>query len=304
MTMKPTTDIHWASDDSNNVEPASGLKDAGWATNAIPLSSNVNWLLWQLGLYVEWLASLFDSNNFLVGYFDAGGLIQLEQPVSIHTFPTAFWSSNFAPDDQLSSGDGHDNPALISSGSGAAYLDLRIPNGYRLKQVILKCKGNGSNAFNLSVRQMPAATGASVIVYDRSLGGLSATPADQTLNLYAHRGAGTSVVVGGSTGTFTYTRTVGSWITDGFEPGQFVNIAGFTNGANNLTGKEVTIVTALVLTVNDPGLSSPVVETSSAGTFDTLDTEVTALKNMAVLVNAGATAMGVSHLRYIYQLVT
>jgi hypothetical protein len=64
-------------------------------------------------------------------------------------------------------------------------------------------------------------------------------------------GAQTISVVAASS---TYTRSAGSYITDGFTPGQKVTFSGFTNAGNNAT-KIIQSVTATVITVtNNSGL--------------------------------------------------
>ena len=59
----------------------------------------------------------------------------------------------------------------------------------------------------------------------------------------------------------TYTRSAGSWITDGVAVGDYVTFGGFTNGGNNGQFK-VTAVSALVVSVTNAGA---VVEGASAG---------------------------------------
>ena len=60
----------------------------------------------------------------------------------------------------------------------------------------------------------------------------------------------------------TWTRTVGSFVTDGFFVGQVINPSGFTNGANN-GAFVVSAVTALVLTTSTA--TTMVTETAGAG---------------------------------------
>jgi hypothetical protein len=57
---------------------------------------------------------------------------------------------------------------------------------------------------------------------------------------------GVSINVAAGTGTFT--RATGSYVTDGFEPGDFVTFSGFANGGNNVT-KVIASVTATAITV-------------------------------------------------------
>lgn len=54
-------------------------------------------------------------------------------------------------------------------------------------------------------------------------------------------------------GAKTITRSAGSWITDGVVVGTWIQFGAFANGANNTTRFRVSVVTALVLTVEDAG---------------------------------------------------
>lgn len=62
---KPTDDVHWATDDINNVEPDATLKDEGYATDAVPTSAEFNWMLWAICVLLNWIADLFDSTGAL-----------------------------------------------------------------------------------------------------------------------------------------------------------------------------------------------------------------------------------------------
>ena len=55
--------------------------------------------------------------------------------------------------------------------------------------------------------------------------------------------------ISAASGTNTYTRTVGSWIADGFQVGQQINVAGFANGGNN-GPKTITAINVLSITVS------------------------------------------------------
>lgn len=74
-----------------------------------------------------------------------------------------------------------------------------------------------------------------------------ATGSGQLIARGPYTGAQTIDVVAGA-GTFT--RAAGSFLTDGFVPGQTIVTSGFTNGGNN-TNKVISTVTATVITVTD-----------------------------------------------------
>lgn len=65
----------------------------------------------------------------------------------------------------------------------------------------------------------------------------------------------------------TLTRSAGSWITDGFMPGMYVSLSGFTNGANNAAIAQINTVTATTMTatVIKPASGALVDEASAAG---------------------------------------
>ncbi len=52
---KPATIPVWNTGGSNNTEPSSGQKIAGWATNAVPPSSFFNWMQKLYGEWLTWL---------------------------------------------------------------------------------------------------------------------------------------------------------------------------------------------------------------------------------------------------------
>lgn len=70
MATKPTKVPTWNSGGTNNVEPSSGQKIAGWAVDDVPPSSTFNWLQKLTG---EWAAYL-DDGDFTGGITVTGGL--------------------------------------------------------------------------------------------------------------------------------------------------------------------------------------------------------------------------------------
>ena len=71
MATKPTKVPTWNSGGTNNTEPTSGQKIAGWAVDDVPPSSTFNWLQKLTG---EWAAYL-DDGDFTEGITVTGGVV-------------------------------------------------------------------------------------------------------------------------------------------------------------------------------------------------------------------------------------
>lgn len=63
----PTQVIGWATSDVNNVDPGVSLKSTGWPTDAIVTSGNLNWMLWGIGLWIQYLAGLLNETLQIPG---------------------------------------------------------------------------------------------------------------------------------------------------------------------------------------------------------------------------------------------
>jgi len=315
---KPTDDISWAtaatydagsdpwSGQATTAEPVSGRKTQGWEPGKKPGAQTQNW--WQRGVkrWVDWLANLFDDSGHLLEldtYFGAGHLLELYLPITVNRFPTpTFISGNFSVVSGLSGGDSGGNMALVAgSGSAVAYCDLEIPVGYRLNSVTVLACGSGSVGVIVGVAKLPTATGAGVLIATKT-SPASATAADMTIPVYG-KTSGVSLVVGGTALLgLTYTRTVGSFITDGFAIGQLVSVSGFSNVANNFTNHSITGLTATVMTISSAVDS--VAETSSAGVIEVTDSMCTSSQTLALLVEAiSASGAGIRSLRYNMQKI-
>lgn len=84
-------------------------------------------------------------------------------------------------------------------------------------------------------------------------------------------------------GSSTFTRPAGSFLTDGFLPGMLITTANFTNGANNGTF-EVLTVAAGTLTIVETTL---VVETGTADETMTSDERITLFLTMPFVIQVG-----------------
>ncbi|HEY6038804.1 MAG TPA: hypothetical protein VIV58_31195 [Kofleriaceae bacterium] len=68
-----------------------------------------------------------------------------------------------------------------------------------------------------------------------------------------------------------YTRSSGSFLTDGFFVGQVVSWTGFVNGANNQSNVTITALTATVMTVGGVTIAETSTATTVAGQSPVLD---------------------------------
>lgn len=73
----------------------------------------------------------------------------------------------------------------------------------------------------------------------------------------------TGINLGITSGTKILDRATGSWVTDGYRPGDIIEVAGFANGANNRNWR-VLVVSTLNLTLYDP-TSAIITEAAGAG---------------------------------------
>lgn len=214
--------------------------------------------------------------------------------------PRIAMATNWAPAGSGSSPLANKGAFVLSSGAGSLLDDLDIPNGYRLSTLTLLCAGNASANLTIGIDQAPNTNAVNVNLGSRTLAALSATPGDQTLtfdNIAATTNAGGQTVTA-NFAALTFTRSAGSYITDGFLVGQTVTFAGFVNGGNN-GARVIASVTATVITVvSNTGMVN---ETSAANAVTTTAAALPALDGTFALqlkLTASATGLGVAALRY------
>lgn len=222
-------------------------------------------------------------------------VVKLAQPKRTR-FPTPVLATNWASSLTGSPA----SPWLASSGAGDAYVDLDIPQGYRLGTLTLLCAGNASANLTIGIDKSLAQDAANVSLGALLLSALSATAADKILNMLAAsttNAGGQTVTVSSFGGFGRYTRSAGSFITDGFFVGQVVSWAGFVNGGNNVAS---TTITALSATQMDTSNAGFVAETSAANATqaDGVSPAVDATFSAQMKLTASATGLKVKALRY------
>ena len=124
----------------------------------------------------------------------------------------------------------------LASDLTSPLIDLQPLQGYRLGTLTVRVLGDATNNLKLNVEQTGNESDGTAIA-TRTLTAPAAAWTDYVTNV-DNAISGLTVVVASSGNT--YTRSTGSFITDGFYVGQNVTWSGFVNSGNNQT---VTITT-------------------------------------------------------------
>ncbi len=147
-------------------------------------------------------------------------------------------------------------PAWVNAAAGVLTHSLDdVPQGSKLAQLkfalsSVSASPGGALVVTITAGNTKGSTTSVVATYTVANGSFPTVPTDQVLNLLA-ASPGLTVTVAASGGT--YTRSAGSFITDGFFVGQVVQWSGFSNAGNNAQ-KTITALTATVMTVATAGL--------------------------------------------------
>jgi len=229
---KPVILYPWDSGGLNLVAPTGTHQTNGFVSSEIPTSGEANALAQNTWLWLSWLianVATVTRNRFHPILGTATG-----------------WGYLFGA---LIS------PAYLNSASGTLTNDLDVPQGYRLSQlkfglVSTLASPGGALVVTLIAWQTQGYTGTTVATYTIANGSFPTVATLQVLNLLTSS-TGLTVTVAAAGGT--YTRSAGSFITDGNFVGQVVQWAGFVNGGNNAL-KTITALTATVMTVSTTGL--------------------------------------------------
>lgn len=254
---KPTLPAEWASDanypaDGNpydgtptKTNPTSGRKQRGWEPGKKIGAQGINWLENLLTLWIIWLDGL-----------NTGDDVRTRAPlfVDISTSGGAIWSTSFIS-----------NPGNLakSLANGDGFIDLEVDYSERLKSVSFWLAGDGAADLNWAVSlNSPAGVYAGEII-NQSITNPT-TNAKTYCRFDGHTTTGLTVTVVAGTPT-TYTRSTGSYLTEGFYVGQYVTWGGFVNGGNNGLFV-ITVLSATVMSVTNAGSvnEGPVAATSVA----------------------------------------
>lgn len=216
---RPAKYPEWALAGTNNDEPSSGQKLSGWSFEQIGVSDYDNW---YKKLVYDWLVWLDSEKTKTISPF--AGIVKV----------------NWAP--EIGGSDNY----MLSSGLGQYYIPLDINVGDRLRDIKIDLYGDASAAVSVVVYRRNTDRTVTALATISSLVPAAAW-ASSRINFAADTGAG-ALTINVASGGPTFTRTSGSFITDGFAIGMTFTASGFTNAGNNVS-KVISAVTDTVITV-------------------------------------------------------
>lgn len=276
---KPTDDISWASSANypagsdpwdgqpTTAEPVSGRKASGWEPSKKPGAQQLNW--WQRAVWrwVVWLSALFADNGSLLELVPFLAAINA-RTITRSRLPTLWAATNWTQGSNLST---YSNFSIQCStlASNAAPIEMDIPALHVLKKITITAKASaGGQGINLSVYTNDTAAVPGVnFLNAQSIGAVTTSSTDFTIHFDAstHQSMTAQTTTNGAGITpnvYTFTRTTGSFVTDGFIAGQHVDSSGWGIAEHNFTSGIVQTVGALTMTVNQP--NPPVASVSGA----------------------------------------
>jgi hypothetical protein len=292
---KPTPFLFDTNGTNADADLSAGLKSDGYANNAIPTARQFDTALWLISQNLSYLQ---------------GTDVRCEIP-QIFMATAATWAAVNGGGSLLAT------PNINTAANGEAICALRANVGRQLTAAgltfLLKGNAPATDILDVSLIKIPVTDTGYVVLRSRRFktGGtpLPTIAADETLPEISSNTSMTLAVAGSAN---TYTRTTGSFVTDGWRVGDCVRATGWVNGANNfpiaVAGKTVTSVTATVLVVNYPGggavSEGPIVATlDNGGAIAALDGTFSLGVQFLSSGMVGGSAIGVSALRYALSLV-
>lgn len=290
---EPTQDLAWSTNtdyaagsevgNPTKVEPVSGRKADGWSPETKPSPQQMNW--WFNGVKA-WV-------DYFVTYL--AYLLPLVTSRTQHRLPTAFLATNWA---STTSGG---LPCLESSGSGDAYVDLELNEGEQLDGLTFTIIGNGTVDGSITVQKHFSSTSgtAPATVASATLTNVSASWQAFYMNLQAHETDGLTITVDHVAATFT--RSAGSYLTEGYYVGQNVTWAGLVHSGNN----GATVIASLTDTVMGVTSVTLVDETSTAGASVAAAATLATVDDTFCLVaklSANATGLAARSMRIVSDL--
>lgn len=254
MATKPTSDPTFNTNLTNVSATTAGHKTDGYANNEIPTAAEFNYWMNLVYTWILWVK------------LNVATLI-------VNGYPPVISNTMTVP--AIGGGD------FVYTATGTVLLttvfDAQVPQGYRLTSLSLSIKAAGPPGnMVVTLYQNPLSSNGSspTALHTRTFlaGSLPTTMTSQVIN-FAASGVLTGQTVTVAAAGGTYTRSAGSFLTDGFFIGQSVTWTGFVNGGNNAT-KAITALTATVMTVVNTGMVNETSTISVAavnGTCPTVD---------------------------------
>jgi hypothetical protein len=233
---KPTELPRWADDETNNTEPSSGQKDTGWVANQVAVSSYFNW--WQFLVY-QWLTWINEPNTITLSAH--GGVSTVTPTVE---------------------------DLRISLGSAGSYhRSIPLEETQRLRSFAWTADGDSSKDWTeVIIRRITAlGVGSTLAIMTSPDSRITDVATVQTslVDFTATTGAITIDAVVNGSGHADFTRTTGSYITDGFAVGMTVTVSGYADTENNAVGTITTLTDTVLAMELGAGIGS-----TEAGTGD------------------------------------
>ena len=249
---RPTALPTWDSSLVNVIAPTGLHQTNGYANSEVPTSQEMNYWMNSVFQWQAWLTTLATTVRH-----------RTWNPILI---------SGTLPINGLNFGNwGATVPTLgvgLTSGvsSGVFYQDLDVPEGTKLATLAWWSKGTTGAGQTLAVivQQIFHADVAPVTLATIPTINVPAAAALSSYTLNATT-SGVQIVAATGSGNTTYTRSVGSFLTDGFFVGQRVSWTGFLNAGNNAVALTITALSATVMTVSSTG-AAETLATGAVGT--------------------------------------
>lgn len=281
---EPTQDVTWASNANydatgqpydgtpTQTEPDSGRKANGWEPNMKPPAQEMNW--WMAAV-AAWIMYFANNNSAPVGV--KPNLLNVNGNMDGLFAPIEYSGSSLI---------GCGVPNGVSVAGGGFNGTFPVPPNRQLATIETTFVAPVTNTVSIEFIQNTQ-TSAPVVLGTYTYAGTGTTTGDATtINLLAESDVQAFTAASGG----IYTRTTGSYVTDGFFVGQVVEWTGFSNSANNVTGT-ITAVSATSMTISTTG---QIAETAGAsqvqGVMPTMDG--TWIMSVFIQTTGSATSIG------------
>lgn len=317
---KPTTNYTWATNANysggpavgtpSKSAPSAGRQLEGYEPGVSPPAQEHNELFSNIFLWLAFINGLFGSTGHLLE-LDSFLSTLNARTITRSRLPTLWSAANWSQGSNLST---YLNFSIqcTTLASNNAPIELDIPATHVLKSLTITAKASaGGQGINVGVfSNTNAAVVGKTFFPSATIGSVTTTSTDFTLRFDAstHQSMTAQTTTDGAGITpniYTFTRTTGSFVTDGYLPGHLVDSSGWGIAEHNFTGYSVVTVSALTMTVQQ---STPVARVSAAA--ETLVatvacTPVTTPANggalFIILVATGSAGVAVANIAYTHQ---
>lgn len=278
---KPTTLYTWATNTNytggpavgtpSKSAPSSGLQAEGFEPGTEPGAQTFNELVSNIFIWLAFVNGLFGSTGHLLE-LDSFLATLNGRTTTRNRLPAMWDQSGWTQGANLSI---YSNYSIQCNtiASNYATLELDIPANHTLKSITFTAKSTSSTqGLNLTIAtNQVAAHGGQTLLNAAPFAVTTGVSTDFTVRFdcltnQSMSAQTTTNGAGATPNVYTFTRTTGSFVTDGYIPGHLVNSSGWGIAEHNFTGGTVLTVSALTMTVQQP--NPPVA--SASGALETL----------------------------------